>query len=345
MFSRVLGIVSPDMAIDLGTANTLIYVPGRGIVVDEPSVVAVTQRNGDRKVIAVGHEAKTMVGRTSNKIETIQPLRDGVIADFGAAEEMIKHFIRRVRKRSPFSSPRIMICVPASATSVERRAVHEAGLAAGARRVFLIEEPVAAAIGADLPIDEPRGSMIIDIGGGTTDIAVMSLGSVIYSSSIRTAGNAMDEAIVNYVRFKHHLLIGASNAETIKRQAGSAMPRVNGADIAINIKGRDLQRGFPTEIALEPHEIAEALTLPVQQIVGGIRQALADVPPELTADICDSGIVLTGGGALLERLDTRLTQETGVKFKIAEDPLRCVMRGTGKALEKLEDMAAFLIKP
>jgi rod shape-determining protein MreB len=307
--------------------------------------VAVTERNGERQVIAVGHEAKTMVGRTSNKIETIQPLRDGVIADFGAAEEMIKHFIRRVRKRRPFASSRIMICVPASATSVERRAVHEAGLAAGAKRVYLIEEPVAAAIGADLPISEARGSMIVDIGGGTTDIAVLSLGSVIYSHSIRTAGNAMDEAIVNYVRFKHHVLIGASNAETIKRQAGSAVTKANGSHVSVQIKGRDLQRGFPTEIALEPHEIAEALTLPIQQIVGGIRQGLADVPPELTADICDAGIYLTGGGALLESLDVRLMQETGVRFKIAEDPLRCVMRGTGKALEQIDDMAAFLIKP
>jgi rod shape-determining protein MreB len=238
-----------------------------------------------------------------------------------------------------------MICVPASATSVERRAVHEAGLAAGAKRVYLIEEPVAAAIGADLPISEARGSMIVDIGGGTTDIAVLSLGSVIYSHSIRTAGNAMDEAIVNYVRFKHHVLIGASNAETIKRQAGSAVTKANGSHVSVQIKGRDLQRGFPTEIALEPHEIAEALTLPIQQIVGGIRQGLADVPPELTADICDAGIYLTGGGALLESLDVRLMQETGVRFKIAEDPLRCVMRGTGKALEQIDDMAAFLIKP
>ncbi len=346
MFSQVLGFVSKDMAIDLGTANTLVYVPGRGIVLDEPSVVAVTQaRDGERKVIAVGHEAKTMLGRTPSKIETIQPLRDGVIADFAAAEEMIKHFIRRVQKRTLFTSPRIMICVPASATPVERRAVHEAGLSAGARRVYLIEEPVAAAIGAGLPISETRGSMIVDIGGGTTDIAVLSMGEVIYSHSIRTAGNAMDEAIVNYVRFKHHLLIGAASAEAIKKESGSALAKTNGERVTIHMKGRDLQRGFPTEIALEPQDIAEALSLPIQQIVGGIRQALADVPPELVADLCDSGIYLTGGGALLERLDLRLAQETGVKFKIAEDPLRCVARGTGMVLEQLDAMAHLLIKP
>jgi rod shape-determining protein MreB len=346
MFSQVLGFVSRDMAIDLGTANTLVYVPGRGIVLDEPSVVAVTQaRDGERKVIAVGREAKTMLGRTPSKIETIQPLRDGVIADFAAAEEMIKHFIRRVQRRSLFSSPRIMICVPASATPVERRAVHEAGLSAGARRVYLIEEPVAAAIGAGLPITETRGSMIVDIGGGTTDIAVLSMGEVIYSHSIRTAGNAMDEAIVNYVRFKHHLLIGSATAEAVKKEQGSALAKANGERITIHMKGRDLQRGFPTEISLEPHDIAEALSLPIQQIVGGIRQALADVPPELVADLCDSGIYLTGGGALLERLDLRLAQETGVKFKIAEDPLRCVARGTGMVLEQLDSMAHLLIKP
>jgi len=346
MFSRVLGFVSADMAIDLGTANTLVYVPGRGIVLDEPSVVAVTtQRDGERRVIAVGYEAKSMLGRTPTKIETIQPLRDGVIADFSAAEEMIKHFIRRVLKRRLFTSPRIMICVPASATPVERRAVHEAGLSAGAKRVYLIEEPVAAAIGAGLPITEARGSMIVDIGGGTTDIAVLSMGSVLYSRSVRSAGNSFDEAIVNYVRFKYNLLIGATSAEAIKKDSGCAIAKANGERMPIHIKGRDLHRGFPADITLTPEDIPQALNLPIQQIVGGIRQALADVPPELTADICDSGIYLTGGGALLDRLDARLTQETGVKFKIAEDPLRCVARGTGKALEQLDTMADFLVKP
>lgn len=336
---------SADMAIDLGTANTVVYVPGRGIVLDEPSVVAIEQRGDDQKVIAAGHEAKTMLGKTPTKIETVQPLRDGVIADFNAAEEMIKYFIRRGNKRRLFGSPRVMICVPASATSVERRAVHEAGLSAGARRVYLISEPVAGAIGAGLPIHEPRGSMVVDIGGGTTDIAVMSMGSVIYSKSIRTAGNAMDEAIVNYARFKHHLMIGAPNAEVVKKESGSAVAKANGTHVAIRLKGRDMQRGFPAEITLGPHEIADALTLPIQQIVGGIRQALADVPPELTADIAEAGIYLTGGGALLEKLDVRLQQETGVTFKIAEDPLRSVVRGTGMALERLDEMADLLIKP
>jgi rod shape-determining protein MreB len=236
-----------------------------------------------------------------------------------------------------------MICVPASATPVERRAVHEAGLSAGARRVYLIEEPVAAAIGAGLPITEARGSMIVDIGGGTTDIAVLSMGSVLYSRSVRSAGNAFDEAIVNYVRFKYNLLIGATSAEAIKKESGCAIAKANGERMPIHIKGRVAAQ--PSEISLEPHDIAEALTLPIQQIVGGIRHALADVPPELTADVCDSGIYLTGGGALLEKLDVRLTQETGVKFRIAEDPLRCVVRGTGKALEQLDTMAGFLIKP
>ena len=345
MLTRALGLVSTDMAIDLGTANTLVYVPGRGIVLEEPSVVAIALRGDERRVIAVGHEAKTMLGRTPHKIETVQPLRDGVIADFAAAEEMIKFFIRRVHKRRIFNNPRIMICVPASATPVERRAVHEAGLAAGARRVYLIEEPVAAAIGANLPISETRGSMLLDIGGGTTDIAVLSMGSVMYARSIRTAGNAMDEAIVNYVRFKHHLLIGASSAEVIKREAGSAVPKSNGERVSIHLKGRDLQRGFPTEITLEPEDIAEALTLPIQQIVAGIRQALADVPPEIVADIYETGIYLTGGGALLERIDVRLFNETGVKFRIADDPLRCVVRGTGKVLEQVDAMADLLIKP
>jgi rod shape-determining protein MreB len=345
MFSRVFGFVSSDMAIDLGTANTLVYVPGKGIVLEEPSVVAIAHRERGREVIAVGREAKAMLGRTPDSIETVQPMRDGVIADFTAAEEMIKQFVRRVHRRKLFTSPRIMICVPASATPVERRAVHEAALAAGARRVFLIEEPVAAAIGAGLPISEPRGSMIVDIGGGTTDFAVMSLGGVIYSRSIRTAGHAMDEAIINYVRFNHRLLIGASSAEAIKKEAGSAMPRANGARIAVHIRGRDLQRGLPTQITLEPHDIASALSLPIQQIVNGIQQALAEIPPDLAGDIAESGIYLTGGGALLDKLDVRLSNETGVKFRVAEDPLRCVVRGSGMALERLDSMADLLIKP
>ena len=320
MFSRVMGFVSTDMAIDLGTANTLIYVPGRGIVVDEPSVVAIAQRENGREVIAVGQEAKSMLGRTPDSIEIVQPMRDGVIADFAAAEEMIKHFIRLAQGRRRFGSPRIMICVPASATPVERRAVYEAALVAGARRVYVIEEPVAAALGANLPISEPRGSMIVDIGGGTTDIAVLSLGGVIYSNSLRTA-------------------------ESIKKEAGTAINKVNGTHVAVHIKGRDLQRGFPTEIKLQTHDIAEALSPPLQLIIDGIQRALNDIPPELAGDICESGVYLTGGGALLDRLDARLSNETGIKFKIAEDPLRCVVRGSGIALEKLDTLGDLLIKP
>ena len=345
MFSRVWGFVSADMAIDLGTANTLVYVPGRGIVLDEPSVVAIATRDGVREVIAVGREAKSMVGRTPGSIEAVQPLRDGVIADFAAAEEMIKRFIRQVYPRNPFAHPRILICVPASATPVERRAVHEAGIVAGARRVYLIEEPVAAAIGAGLPVTEPRGSMIVDIGGGTTDIAVLSLGGILYSRSFRTAGHAMDAAITNYIRFHHRVLIGEATAEALKKEAGSAIAKVNGARVPIPIKGRDLQRGLPKEIILQSEDIADALSTPIQQIVDGIQQALSDIPPDCAADIGDSGIYLTGGGALLSGLDVRLAQETGVKFRIAEDPLRCVARGTGMALERLDSIADLLIKP
>jgi rod shape-determining protein MreB len=345
MFSRVMGFVSTDMAIDLGTANTLIYVPGRGIVLDEPSVVAIAQRENGREVIAVGHEAKSMLGRTPDSIETVQPMRDGVIADFAAAEEMIKHFIRRAQGRRRFGSPRIMICVPASATPVERRAVYEAALVAGARRVYVIEEPVAAALGANLPISEPRGSMIVDIGGGTTDIAVLSLGGVIYSHSLRTAGHAMDEAIIDYIRTRHRLLIGRASAEAIKKEAGTAINKVNGTHVAVHIKGRDLQRGFPTEIKLQTHDIAEALSPPLQLIIDGIQRALNDIPPELAGDICESGVYLTGGGALLDRLDARLSNETGIKFKVAEDPLRCVVRGSGIALERLDTLGDLLIKP
>ena len=311
-----------------------------------PSSPSRSQRDGERKVIAVGHEAKTMLGRTPSKIETIQPLRDGVIADFAAAEEMIKHFIRRVQPASDSSpSPRIMICVPASATPVERRAVHEAGLSAGARRVFLIEEPVAAAIGAGLPIAEARGSMIVDIGGGTTDIAVLSMGSVLYSRSVRSAGNAFDEAIVNYVRFKYNLLMGATSAEAIKKQSGCAIAKSNGDRVPIHIKGRDLQRGFPSRDqpraarhrrGPEPADPADRRRHPPRACR---RAARAHRRCLRFRHLADRRRRAAG------RLDVRLTQETGVKFKIAEDPLRCVVRGTGKALEQLDTMADFLIKP
>lgn len=334
MFSGLAGVVSNDMAIDLGTANTLVFVPGRGVVLEEPSVVAIAHDGGSRKVKAVGSEAKQMLGRTPEHIETIQPMRDGVIADFTAAEEMIKYFIRKVHNRTTFTSPKIMVCVPADATPVERRAVQEAALSAGARRVFLIEEPVAAALGAGLDISQPRGVMVVDIGGGTTDIAVMSLGGVLYSRSLRTAGNAMDEAIINYIRHRHNLLIGEGTAESIKVEAGAAIAKANGRSVEIHIKGRDLRKGVPNQIKLEPVDIAEALEPPLALIADGVKLALEQIPPELAADIYEDGICLTGGGALLDKIAIKLTRATGVKYKIPEDPLRCVVMGTGTALEK-----------
>ena len=344
MFSGLIGVISNDMAIDLGTANTLVYVPGRGVVLDEPSVVAVSHRGGIRKLLAVGREAKSMLGRTPDEIETIQPMRDGVIADFAAAEEMIKYFIRQVHNRKSFTSPKIMICVPADATPVERRAVQEAALAAGARKVFVIEEPVAAALGAGLRIAEPRGAMVVDIGGGTTDIAIMTLGGVLYSRSLKTAGNALDEAIITYVRNRHHLLIGEASAEAMKVEAGCAVAKSNGTPVDIHIKGRDLRKGVPSEIKLGPPDVAEALDPPLERIADGVMLSLERIPPELAADIYEDGIVLTGGGALLDRIDVKLSRRTGVPFKIPEDPLRCVVVGTGLALERIDEVQELLVQ-
>jgi len=312
MFSGLVGVISSDMAIDLGTANTLVYVPGRGIVLEEPSVVAFSSEKGTQKILAVGHEAKAMLGRTPESIETIQPMRDGVIADFMAAEEMIKHFIRRVHNRKSLISPKVMICVPADATPVERRAVQEAALSAGARKIYLIQEPVAAAIGIGLPVAAPHGTMVVDIGGGTTDIAVISLGGIIYSRSIRTAGNAFDDAIINYIRHKHHLLIGQTSAEKIKIEAGTAIARANGKAIDIHIKGRDLKKGIPSQIILGPADIAEALASPLARVADGVKLALEQIEPELAADIYEDGIHLTGGGALLDKISSKLARETGV---------------------------------
>ena len=342
MFSGLVGVISNDMAIDLGTANTLVYVPGRGIVLEEPSVVAFGNEQGTQKVIAVGHEAKAMLGRTPDSVECVQPMRDGVSADFVAAEEMIKYFIRRVHNRKTLISPRIMICVPADATPVERRAVQEAALSAGARKIYLIQEPVAAAIGVGLPVSAPRGAMVVDIGGGTTDIAVMSLGGIIYSRSIRTAGNAFDDAIINYIRHTHNLLIGQTSAERIKIEAGTAIARANGKVIEIHIKGRDLKKGRPNQITLGPPDIAEALARPLARVADGIKIALEQIEPELAADIYEDGIYLTGGGALLDKISTRLSRDTGVKYITPEDPLRCVAIGTGRALEQLEDIKDLL---
>ncbi|MGI9412579.1 MAG: rod shape-determining protein [Hyphomicrobiales bacterium] len=341
MFSRVLGALSADLAIDLGTANTLVYVKGRGIVLDEPSVVALVEHEGRREVLAVGEEAKIMLGRTPGNIQAIRPLREGVIADFEVAEEMIKHFIRKVQSRG-LASPQVVICVPSGATPVERRAIQESAHAAGARKVFLIEEPMAAAIGAGLPVNEPVGSMVVDIGGGTTEVAVVSLGGIVYSSSIRVGGDKMDQAIINYIRRTYNLLLGEASAERIKKECGTAAATVNGEEVKIRIKGRDLATGVPKAIKLGQAQIAEALSEPVGQIVEAVKVALEVTPPELVADIVDSGVVLTGGGALLTNLDKVLSAETNLPITVAEDALSCVAEGTGKALEHLKSMKNIL---
>ena len=338
MFSSLLGILSADMAIDLGTANTLVYVKGRGIVLNEPSVVAIMNVKGKKQVLAVGEEAKLMLGRTPGNIEAIPPLRDGVIADFEVAEEMIKHFIRKVHNRRTFASPQIIVCVPSGSTAVERRAIQESAESAGARRVFLIEEPMAAAIGAGLPVTEPTGSMVVDIGGGTTEVAVLSLGGIVYSRSVRVGGDKMDEAIIAYIRRNHNLLIGESSAERIKTEVGSACPPADGDGKVLQIKGRDLMHGVPREIVITERQIAESLAEPVGQIVESVKVALEHTAPELAADIVDKGIVLTGGGALLGNLDLVLRNATGLPVSIADDPLSCVALGTGRALEEMKKL-------
>jgi len=338
MFSRLLGLMSADMAIDLGTANTLVYVKGRGIVLDEPSVVAIADVRGKKQVLAVGEEAKLMVGRTPGNITAIRPLRDGVIADFEVAEEMIKHFIRKVHNRSMFASPQIIICVPSGSTAVERRAIQESAESAGARKVLLIEEPMAAAIGAGLPVTEPSGSMIVDIGGGTTEVAVISLGGIVYARSVRVGGDKMDEAIISYIRRMHNLLVGEGSAERLKIELGSAMMPEDPNDPGPikEVKGRDLINGVPREVLVSQAQIAESLAEPVSQIVDAVTTALENCPPELSADIVDKGIVLTGGGALLYRLDDVLRLATGLPVTVGENALSCVALGTGRALEELK---------
>jgi rod shape-determining protein MreB len=329
---------SADMAIDLGTANTLVYVKGRGIVLNEPSVVAIIEKGGKKQVLAVGEEAKMMLGRTPGNIQAIRPMRDGVIADFEIAEEMIKHFIRKVHNRRSFANPQIIVCVPSGSTAVERRAIQESALSAGARRVYLIEEPMAAAIGAGLPVTEPTGSMVVDIGGGTTEVAVLSLGGIVYARSVRVGGDKMDEAIIAYIRRHHNLLVGEASAERIKKEVGSAAIPADGDGMTIEIKGRDLMNGVPKEIAIGQKQIAESLAEPVGAIVEAVKVALEATPPELAADIVDKGIVLTGGGALLTNLDQVLRDETGLPVSIADDALSCVALGTGKALEHIRTM-------
>ncbi len=334
----LLGLFSADMAVDLGTANTLVYVKSRGIVLNEPSVVAMITKGGKRQVLAVGDDAKMMLGRTPGNIEAVRPMRDGVIADFELAEEMIKHFIRKVHNRRAFVSPLIIICVPSSATNVERRAIHQSALAAGARQVELIDEPLAAAIGAGLPIEEPAGSMVVDIGGGTTEVAVLSLGGQVYSRSVRVGGDKMDEAIMNYLRKNSGILIGEMSAERIKKQIGTAMAPENGDGMTVTVRGRGTGDGVPNEVEINERMMADALSDPVQEIVDAVRVALEAMPPELAADIVDRGIVLTGGGALLRNLDVVLRAQAHLPVMIAEDPLRCVVNGCGFVLENLQRM-------
>ncbi len=344
MFNQLLGFFSNDIAIDLGTANTLVYVKGKGIMLNEPSVVALLNKDGKKLPYAFGLQAKMMLGRTPANIEAIRPLRDGVIADFKGAEEMIKHFIRTVHKGRNIAGPLIVICVPSSSTAVERRAIQDAAMSAGARDVYLIEEPMAAAIGAGLPVNEPKGSMVVDIGGGTTEVAVISLGGIVYAESTRVGGDVMDNAIVNYIRKHHNLLIGESTAEEIKKKIGSAIVSEHGDGEKAVIKGRDLANGVPKEIELSQRQIAEALTEPVNAIVDAVHKALEKTPPELSSDIVDRGIIVTGGGALLKDIDVILRESTDLPVFIAENPLHCVALGTGTALEDRKNFKAVLFK-
>ena len=335
--------MSADMAIDLGTANTLVYVKDQGIVLNEPSVVAISMAGGRKQVLAVGNEAKQMLGRTPGNIIATRPLRDGVIADFEVTEAMIKHFIRKVHNRRTFVSPKMMICVPSGSTAVEQRAIQESAEGAGASQVFLIEEPMAAAIGAGLPVTEPSGSMVVDIGGGTTEVAVISLGGIVYARSVRVGGDKMDEAIIAYIRRVHNLLIGESTAERIKKEIGSACAPAEGEGKELHIKGRDLMNGVPKEIVITERQVAESLAEPVGQIIEGVKVALEHTAPELAADIVDKGIVMTGGGALLSNLDFVLRHATGLPVTIADDPLSCVVLGTGHALEEMNSLRGALI--
>tara|TARA_B110000967_G_scaffold144526_1_gene147919 strand:+ start:87 stop:1121 length:1035 start_codon:yes stop_codon:yes gene_type:complete len=338
-WKKIKSFWSQDMAIDLGTANTLVVLKDKGVVLNEPSVVAIVNEMGKKTVLAVGDEAKTMLGRTPGNIQAIRPLRDGVIADFIVTEEMIKYFIKKVHIKSTFANPRILICVPTGSTPVERKAIQDSALAAGARRVQLIEEPIAAAIGAGLPISEATGSMIVDIGGGTTEIAVMSLGGVVFSKSLRIAGDAMDGSIINYMRKKFNLLIGESTAEKIKKEIGTAIPTTNNIFL---MKGRDIRTGTPKEISLTEEDACEALMPILNQMLSAIKEALENTPPELSADLVDMGLVLTGGGALLKNIDKLISKDTGLPVTIADNPLECVAIGTGKALENEELFSTML---
>jgi rod shape-determining protein MreB and related proteins len=343
MFDNMFRLFPADIAIDLGTANTLVYLKGQGIVLNEPSVVSIITVRGRKQILAVGDEAKQMLGRTPGNIQAIRPLRDGVIADFEAAEEMIRHFIRKAHIRRGLFNPQIIICVPSGSTAVERRAIREAAESAGARRVFLIEEAMAAAIGAGLPVTEPTASMIVDIGGGTTEVAVLSLGGIVYARSVRVGGDKMDEAIIAYVRRHRNVLIGESSAERIKKEIGSACMPEDGEGRWIEITGRDLTNGVPKAVRVSERQISESLQEPVGAIVDAVKVALEHTEPELAADIVNKGIVLTGGGALLANLDHALRHASGLPVSIAQDPLTCVALGTGRALDEMKALNRCLL--
>jgi len=341
MFGAFRLYFSTDLAIDLGTANTLIYVRDKGIVLDEPSVVSIRHEGGPqgkKTIQAVGHEAKAMLGKVPGNIEAIRPMKDGVIADFTVTEQMLKQFIKMVHARGLLRSPRIIICVPCGSTQVERRAIRESALGAGASEVYLIEEPMAAAIGAGLPVSEASGSMVVDIGGGTTEVGVISLGGMVYKGSARVGGDKFDDAIVNYIRRNYGMLIGDPTAEMIKKQIGSAFP---GSEVReMEVKGRNLSEGVPRSFTISSNEILEALTEPLNSIVSEVKKALEETPPELGADIAERGMMLTGGGALLRDLERLLAEETGLPVLVAEEPLTCVVRGCGLALERMDRLGS-----
>ena len=347
MFKRLRGLFSNDLSIDLGTANTLIYVRGKGIVLNEPSVVAVRQERGAggaKTIAAVGSHAKAMLGRTPGNINAIRPLKDGVIADFTVTEKMLQYFIGEVHESKLLRpSPRVLVCVPCGSTQVERRAIRESAAGAGAREVYLIEEPMAAAIGAGLPVSEASGSMVLDIGGGTTEVAVLSLNGIVYSESVRTGGDRFDEAIINYVRRNYGTLIGEATAERVKHEVGAAYP---GNEVAeIEVRGRNLAEGVPRSFVLNSNEILEALQEPLTGILSAVKTALEQTPPELGADVAERGMVLTGGGALLRDIDRLLMEETGIPVIIADDPMTCVARGGGRALEMVDEKDLDLFVP
>jgi rod shape-determining protein MreB and related proteins len=333
------GLLGRDMAVDLGTANTLVYVRGRGVVLNEPSVVAVNTQN--QQVLAVGADAKRMIGRTPAHIQAVRPLKDGVIADFDITEKMLRYFIQKVHHRRFMAKPRVVVCVPSGITGVEQRAVEEATIAAGARAAYIIEEPMAAAIGAGMPIHEPIGSMVVDIGGGTTEVAVISMGGIVTATSVRVGGDELDEAVINYVKKEFSLVLGERTAEAIKLAIGSAYPMPD--EMIAEIKGRDLVTGLPKTVHVTAEEVRKAIEEPVNVIVDALKNTLDRCPPELAADLMDQGIILTGGGALLKGLDERLRHETGMPVRMAKDPLYCVVLGSGRCLEEFEALKRILV--